>query len=184
MAVANRPVPLGTPAPAFRLPGTDGRTYSLDDIAGENGTVVAFICNHCPYVIASARRMVEDARALKEHGVGFVAICANDAARSPADSFERMREFAREHDFPFPYLHDESQEIAATYGAQVTPDFFGCDADGRLAYRGRLDAGTAGAPPAGARRDLLEAMTAVAAGRPAAAPADPPPSQGCTIKWR
>ena len=182
MAVANRPVPLGTTAPAFSLPGTDGRTYSFDDIAGDNGTVVAFICNHCPYVVGSVRRMVEDARALREHGVDFVAICANDARRYPADSFERMQAFARDYGLGFPYLHDESQAVAAAYGAQVTPDFFGFDREGGLVYRGRLDAGTTGAPPAGARRDLLEAMTAVAAGRPA--PAEQPSSQGCSIKWR
>ena len=151
MVAATQNVPLGTAAPGFRLPATDGRSYALADVAGENGTVVVFICNHCPYVIAAARRMVEDARTLAAEGIGFAAICANDAARYPADSFERMKDFAEQYGFPFSYLHDESQEVAKAYGAVCTPDFFGYDKDMKLGYRGRLDAGKQGQPPPDAR---------------------------------
>ena len=125
---------LDTPAAEFRLPATDGRTYALDDVAGEKGTVVVFICNHCPYVKAVIDRMVSDARVLMSEGVGFAAICSNDAASYPEDSFENMARFAKAHDFPFPYLHDETQTVARAYGAVCTPDFFGYNADRRLKY--------------------------------------------------
>lgn len=172
----------GQTAPDFTLPATDGATVSLADVAGPNGTVVAFICNHCPYVVAAARRMVADAKTLADEGIGFVAICANDAARYPADSFERMQGFAKDYGFPFPYLHDESQEVASAYGAAVTPDFFGLDRDGKILYRGRMDAGGTGRPPEDAPRELLEAMRTIA--RDAIAPATQHPPQGCSIKWK
>jgi len=172
----------GAAAPDFTLPATDGRTVSLADVMGENGAVIAFICNHCPYVVSSARRMAEDARALMGEGFGFAAICANDAERYPADSFDRMKDFAAQNGFPFPYLYDESQEVARAYGAVCTPDFFGFDAGGGLQYRGRLDASRnqAGAPDL--RRDLFEAMKQVAdTGR---GPREQIPSIGCSIKWK
>ena len=173
---------LGVAAPDFSLPATDGRTYSLKDLAGEKGAVIVFICNHCPYVRAVIDRMVADARVLMSEGVGFAAICANDAASYPEDSFAKMREFANRHDFPFPYLHDESQDIARAYGALCTPDFFGYDRDLKLKYRGRLDEGRTPPPPPGARRELVEAMRAIAAtGR---APEPQFPSMGCSIKWK
>ena len=112
MAMTATQVTFDTPAPEFRLPATDGRTYGLDDLAGRKGTVVVFICNHCPYVKAVIDRMVADARVLISEGIGFVAICSNDAASYPEDSFENMKHFAKAHSFPFPYLYDEPQAVA------------------------------------------------------------------------
>jgi peroxiredoxin len=182
MAVGATAVVLDTPAPDFSLPATDGKTYALEDVAGEKGAVIVFICNHCPYVKAVIDRLAADARLLMSEGVGFAAICSNDAAAYPEDSFARMRAFAEAHALPFPYLHDESQEVARAYGAVCTPDFFGYDRTLRLKYRGRLDVGRTSPPPAGARRELLEAMRAVAAGRRIAD--EQIPSIGCSIKWK
>ena len=182
MAVGAPKIVLGAPAPDFSLSATDGRTYALKDVAGEKGTVIVFICNHCPYVRAVIDRLVADARLLMGEGVGFAAICSNDAESYPEDSFANMREFARWHDFPFPYLHDESQDAARAYGALCTPDFFGYDRNLKLKYRGRLDEGRTAPPPPGARRELVEAMRAVAA--TGQAPANQVPSIGCSIKWR
>ena len=182
MAATPTGIAFDIPAPDFRLPAIDGKTYALRDIAGEKGTVVVFICNHCPYVKAVIGRLVADARLLLGEGVGFAAICSNDAASYPEDSFPKMRDFARAHDFPFPYLHDESQAVARAYGAVCTPAFFGDDRARRLKYRGRLDEGRTAPPPPNARRELLEAMRAIAAG--GAAPADQTPPIGCSIKWR
>jgi peroxiredoxin len=182
MAATSSPTPLNTPAPPFRLPATDGKTYTFDDVAGRKGTVIVFICNHCPYVKAVIDRMVADARALMAEGVGFAAICSNDAEGYPEDSYENMKLFARTHDFPFPYLHDEDQSVARAYGAACTPDFFGYDAQRRLRYRGRLDAGRTSPPPPDAPRELLEAMRAIAA--TGTAPAEQVPSIGCSIKWK
>src|ERR1035438_2731151 len=173
------PPTLETPAPDFRLPGTDGRAYAFDDIAGENGTVIVFICNHCPYVKAVIDRLVADARALMVEGVGFAAICSNDAASYPEDSFENMKHFAKAHDFPFPYLRDETQTAARAYGAVCTPDFFGYNADRKLKYRGRLDEGRTTPPRAGAPRELVEAMRAIA--NTGVAPADQKTSIVCSI---
>jgi peroxiredoxin len=166
----------------FRLPATDGRTYSLADIRGENGTLIVFICNHCPYVKAVIDRLVADARTLIEAGIGVAAICSNDADAYPQDSFNGMTEFARDHGFVFPYLHDEDQSVARAYGAVCTPDYFGFDDTGRLVYRGRLDEGRTEPVPPGAKRELVEAMLATARGE--AAPADQIPSMGCSIKWK
>src|SRR2546429_146671 len=150
--------------------------------AGEKGTVVVFICNHCPYVKAVIDRIVADARVLMSEGVGFAAICSNDAASYPEDSFENMKRFAKAHDFPFPYLHDETQTVARAYGAVCTPDFFGYNADRKLKYRGRLDEGRTTPPRAGAPRELVEAMRAIAT--TGLAPADQKASIGCSIKWK
>jgi peroxiredoxin len=182
MAVGQMEMALGATAPDFRLPATDGRTYALKDVAGAKGTVIVFICNHCPYVKAVIGRLTADARLLMAEGVGFAAICSNDAASYREDSFPKMGEFALAHDFPFPYLHDETQQVARAYGAVCTPDFFGFDRDLKLKYRGRLDEGRTTPPPRNARRELLEAMRAIAAGRPA--PANQAPSIGCSIKWK
>ena len=182
MAVAQTEIALDARAPDFRLPATDGRTYALKDIAGERGTVIVFICNHCPYVKAVIDRLIADARLLIGEGVGFAAICSNDAASYPEDSFAKMGEFARKHAFPFPYLHDETQDVARAYGAVCTPDFFGFDPELKLKYRGRLVEGRTTPPPPGARRELLEAMRAVAAGGPE--PANQAASIGCSIKWK
>jgi len=182
MAATPPPLALDTPAHGFRLPATDGRTCTLDDIAGEKGTVIVFICNHCPYVKAVIDRLVVDARALMAEGIGFAAICSNDAEAYPEDSFEAMQRFAQAHAFPFAYLHDEDQSVARAYGAVCTPDFFGYDAQRRLKYRGRLDEGRTTPPPPGARRELLEAMHAIAA--TGEAPPGQVPSMGCSIKWK
>ena len=172
----------GAPAPDFALPGTDGRVWTLADCRGEKGTLVMFICNHCPYVKAVLDRIVRDARELETFGIRSVAIMSNDPTDYPEDSFENMRRIAAERAFPFPYLLDETQEVAKAYGAVCTPDFFGYDAGLGLQYRGRLDASRKEAAPAGARRDLFEAMVEVA--RTGHGPAEQIPSMGCSIKWR
>jgi peroxiredoxin len=182
MAATAGSTAMGTSAPDFRLPGTDGKTYALKDVAGPNGTVIAFICNHCPYVKAVIDRLVADARTLKAEGIGFAAICSNDAQNYPEDSFDNMKRFAKAHEFPFPYLHDESQTVARTYGAVCTPDFFGYDGERKLEYRGRLDEGRTSPPPKGARRDLVEAMRAIAG--TGTRPSNQTPSVGCSIKWK
>jgi hypothetical protein len=151
-------------------------------VAGKNGTVIVFICNHCPYVIAVIDRLVADARALMAEGIGFAAICANDSATYPEDSFPNMKRFAEKHKFPFPYLHDESQKVARAYDAVCTPDFFGYDKNAKLKYRGRLDEGRTNPPPPGARRELVEAMREIA--KTGQAPAEQSPSVGCSIKWK
>ena len=172
----------GSLAPDFELIGTDGRRYRRDAVRGANGLLVMFICNHCPFVKAVIDKMARDARELKVHGIGSVAISSNDPADYPEDSFDNMRRFAGAHGFPFPYLHDEDQTVARAYGAACTPDFFGLDAAGKLRYRGRLDEGRTTPPPAGARRELVEAMRAIAA--TGAGPAQQFPSIGCSIKWK
>ncbi|QBR71823.1 thioredoxin family protein [Beijerinckiaceae bacterium] len=182
MAAVPTPVILDTPAPEFTLPGTDGRSYTLEDVAGKKATVIVFICNHCPYVKAVIQRLVADARVLMAEGVGFAAICSNDATAYPEDSFDNMQRFAKAYDLPFPYLHDETQAVARAYGAVCTPDYFGYDTERKLKYRGRLDEGRTGPPPAGARRELVEAMRAIAA--TGSALADQNPSIGCSIKWK
>ena len=152
----------GWTAPAFALPATDGETYALSDIAGERGTLVMFICNHCPYVLAVLDRIKRDAADLQALGVGVAAICSNDATTHPADSFEKMVEMAEREAFPFPYLHDEDQSVARAWDAACTPDFFGFNAGLELQYRGRLDASGARPAAADAQRELYEAMKLVA----------------------
>jgi len=171
----------GWKAPDFRLPGTDTLYHELSGLKAENGIVVAFICNHCPYVLAVIDRMVADAGTLATMGVGFVAICSNDARAYPADSFENMQAFAREHAFFFPYLHDEDQSVARAWGAACTPDFFGLNRDLELQYRGRLDSAGKGARDAQTTRELVEAMQQVAA--TGHGPHEQIPSMGCSIKW-
>lgn len=171
----------GWKAPAFSLPATDGKIYSLHGLKGRNGTLIAFICNHCPYVIAVIGRLVRDARDLAQLGISTIAINSNDAAQYPEDGFDGMQAFARRYDLPFPYLHDETQTVARAYGAVCTPDFFGFNATLELQYRGRLDASRKDLAP-DARRDLYEAMRQVAdTGR---GPADQIASMGCSIKWK
>jgi len=172
----------GWKAPEFALPGTDGKTHSLSDVAGPNGTLVMFICNHCPYVMAIIDRLVRDAKELQGLGIGIVAISSNDVVNYPEDGFEHMKTLASEHDFTFPYLYDETQDIARAYDAVCTPDFFGFNAQMELQYRGRLDASRKEAGPADLRRDLFEAMKMVAeTGR---GPEEQISSMGCGIKWK
>lgn len=173
---------LGERAPDFALPATDGRMVSLGDVAGPKGTVVAFICNHCPYVQAVADRMVADARALAAEGVGFVAISANDVVSHPEDSPAEMVRFAARYGFPFPYLYDESQTVARSYDAACTPEFYGVNAEGVIAYHGRLDEARKEPLPPGAKRELLDAMRQIAA--TGKGPAEQFPSVGCSIKWK
>lgn len=172
----------GWQAPDFTLPATDGARYSLSDISGKAGTLLMFICNHCPYVIAVLDKLVREGRELRELGIGVAAICSNDAATYPDDSFDKMAVLAERAGFPFPYLHDEDQAVARAYDAVCTPDFFGFDASGGLQYRGRLDASgpRRGAPDL--RRDLFEAMKQVA--ETGKGPEEQIPSMGCSIKWK
>jgi peroxiredoxin len=172
----------GWPAVDAVLTGIDGKNHSIFGQAGPNGLVVAFICNHCPYVKAVISRIVRDADDLKTEGVGFVAINANDAATYPEDSFENMKSFAEAHGFSFPYLHDEDQSVARAYKAACTPDFFGFNGDLALQYRGRLDASRREAGAPGLRRDLFEAMKQIA--RTGNGPLDQIASIGCSIKWK
>jgi peroxiredoxin len=172
----------GQTAPDFELPGTDGRRHRLAGLKGPKGTLVVFMCNHCPYVKAVIDRLIRDAAELEGLGVHTVAISSNDAERYPADGFEAMRRWAEEKRFPFPYLYDESQAVARAYGAVCTPDFFGYDAGLGLQYRGRLDASGRQAAGPGTRRELFEAMRAVA--ETGKGPAEQTPSMGCSIKWR
>jgi peroxiredoxin len=175
------PTEIGWKARDFSLEGVDGKTYRLGDVRGAKGTLVAFICNHCPYVKAIADRLAQEAEALQALGIGTVAIMPNDTKAYPADSFANMQVFARQHGFTFPYVIDETQEVARAYGAVCTPDFFGFDAKGELQYRGRLDASRTSLVP-GARRDLYEAMQLIAeTGR---GPVEQLLSVGCSIKWR
>ena len=182
MAVSTPIADIGWPAAPFRLKSVDGREYTLQQLAGPRGTVVMFICNHCPYVKAVLPRILRDARELLSHGVYTIAINANDAQTYPDDSFERMKEVAREHDFPFQYLHDATQEVARAYDAVCTPDFYGFDADLRLQYRGRLDASRKDPAPDDAPRELFDAMRLIA--HYGYGPAEQQPSMGCSIKWR
>lgn len=171
----------GWKAPDFALEATDGKTYTFSNIRGRKGTLVAFICNHCPYVKAIADRFAEEARALQALGFGVAAIMSNDTKNYPDDSFDNMKIFAKKHDFTFPYLIDESQGIARAYEAVCTPDFFGFNAKDELQYRGRLDESKTTLIK-GARRDLYEAMKLVA--ETGAGPKDQIASMGCSIKWR
>jgi len=171
----------GWKAREFKLKGVDGKIYSLANVRGPKGILIAFICNHCPYVRAVIDRLVTEANALKGIGIGTIAIMPNDTESYPEDSFDNMKRFAQEQGFAFPYVIDETQEVARAYGAQCTPDFFGFNANDELQYRGRLDASRASLVP-GARRELFEAMTQVAeTGR---GPLEQTASMGCSIKWR
>ena len=148
---------------------------------GPKGLLVMFICNHCPYVKTIRERLVADLRELKALGVHAVGISSNDTVNYPEDSFDNMKQVAAEFDFPFPYLFDETQEVAKAYGAVCTPDFFGFNADLELQYRGRFDAAGRGEPPPNNPRDLFNAMKQVA--QTGQGPRDQIPSIGCSIKW-
>jgi peroxiredoxin len=172
----------GWKARDFDLPGTDGKRYDLAGVRGANGLLVMFICNHCPYVKAVIQRIIRDTRELQQQGIGAIAIMSNDPADYPEDSFDNMVRIARELAFPFPYVLDETQEVAKAYGAVCTPDFFGFNSKIELQYRGRLDASKKESAPADARRDLFEAMVQIA--RTGEGPREQIPSMGCSIKWR
>ena len=183
MAATETPVcDFGLAAPDFELPDPAGRRWRLADCRGERGTLVMFICNHCPFVKAILDRIVRDTAELADAGVRSVAIMSNDVAQYPADAPPNMARLAEERGFAFPYLYDEDQSVARAYGAVCTPDFFGYDADLRLQYRGRLDASRVDPAPPGARRELYEAMLLIA--REGGGPAEQTPSIGCPIKWK
>ncbi len=169
------------PAIDFALPGVDGNIWTLDSCKGEKGLLVMFICNHCPYVKSIRDRIVRDTSELKAMGINSVAIMSNDPTEYAEDSFDNMKKIAAEFNYPFPYLLDGTQQVAKSYGAVCTPDFFGYNADLQLQYRGRLDESRKEAAGDDVRRDLFEAMKLVAeTGR---GPAGQIPSMGCSIKW-
>ena len=185
MAVETPPPELGTPCPAFSLPAVDGRRYGRDDFAAQPVLCVMFICNHCPYVKAVEDRIIRLARAFGPKGVQFVAVCSNDAQSYPDDAFDRLRERWRAKEYGFPYLHDETQDVAHAFGAVCTPDIFVYDRapDGarRLAYRGRIDDSWKDESKV-TRRELGDALEALVAGNMPSATQRP--SMGCSIKWR
>ena len=171
----------GWQAPSFSLPDPSGQLFSSADLMGENGMVVAFICNHCPYVKAIINRLVADADTLKDAGVSLVAIMSNDYQRYPEDSPEKMSEFSRQHHMTFPYLIDETQQVARAFGAVCTPDFFGLNADGQLHYRGRLDDGGM-AGEGRSQAELVDGMMQMMT--TGTGPEHQIPSMGCSVKWR
>ena len=172
-----------TAAIDFNLPGVDDQAWSLEKAKGKNGLLVMFICNHCPYVKAIHKRLVEDTRMLRdEYGVNSIAIMSNDINEYTEDSFENMTKIANLWQFPFPYVLDENQEVAKAYGAVCTPDFFGYNSDLKLQYRGRLDESRKETSAKGVKRDLLEAMKQVA--QTGQGPLEQIPSMGCSIKWK
>ncbi|TCS60146.1 thioredoxin family protein [Varunaivibrio sulfuroxidans] len=183
MVSLNTPIcDFGWKAPDFSLPGVDGKTHTLAGVRGGRGTLVMFICNHCPYVKAVIERIVRDSRDLQALDIGVIAIMSNDPHDYPEDSFDNMGRVARHFGFTFPYVFDETQEVAKAYGAVCTPDFFGFNDALELQYRGRLDSSKKESAPADAHRDLFEAMRHVA--QTGHGPKEQIPSMGCSIKWR
>ena len=180
---ASTMLPLGTKAPNFSLPNTvDGSTVSLSDFADRKGLLVIFLCNHCPFVIHLKSDLAKFAKEYQAKGLGVVGISANDVANYPQDSPEKMKEEAQAAGYSFPYLYDETQDVAKAYGAACTPDFFLFDKDQKLVYRGQFDNSRpqSGIPITGA--DLRAACDAVLAGKPVTE--DQKPSIGCNIKWK
>lgn len=176
-------IPLGTQAPNFLLPDTvSGRRLKLEDVKGEKGTVVMFICNHCPFVKHVNQGIVALANDYLDRGIGFVAISSNDIANYPEDSPELMKKTAAKEGFSFPYLYDDSQDVAKAYDAACTPDFYIFDADLKLVYRGQLDDSRPGNNIPVTGNDMRMALDALLAGKPVAK--DQKPSIGCNIKWR
>ncbi len=183
MALLHTPIcDFGWKAPDFDLLGVDGRRYTFADVEGPNGTLVMFICNHCPYVKAVLDDIVRDVRELAGLGVGAIGVMPNDTATHPDDSFDNMRRLSKERDFPFPYVIDETQEVARAYNAVCTPDFFGFDNARNLQYRGRITEMNGLKSMPGAPRDLFLAMSAVA--KTGRGPELQIASMGCSIKWR
>lgn len=184
MVLTETPVcDFGQKAPDFKLLNIDGETLSLGQCRGEKGTVIMFICNHCPYVKAIQTELVQTSLQLQKAGVHVVAIMSNDAERYPDDSYENMVEESKKWEYPFPYLFDDTQKVARAYGAVCTPDYFGYNADLQLQYRGRLNATTPSRPAETTDKpDLLEAMLQIA--ETGSGPDEQIPSMGCSIKWK
>lgn len=174
---------LGTQASTFSLPDiVSGKTVSLDDVTGDKGVLVMFICGHCPYVIHVQSELAALGKDYQRSGIGVAAICSNDEGVSPRDSLANLKAQAEEQGFVFPYLKDESQDVAKAYDAACTPDFFLYDADQKLVYRGQLDGSRPGNDVPVDGKDLRAAMDALAAG--AAISDEQTPAMGCNIKWR
>lgn len=182
MALIETPIcDFGWKAPDFDLLGVDGKRHTFSDVAGPNGTLVMFICNHCPYVKAVLSEMIRDVNDLAELGIGAVGIMPNDPKSYPEDSFDNMKRLSDSLDMPFPYVIDDSQQVARAYGAVCTPDFFGFNAPGELQYRGRITELKGLKPTPGATRDMYEALSTIAStGR---GPEHQVASMGCSIKW-
>lgn len=176
-------IPLGTQAPEFEIMDTlSGKMMSLGDLKGEKGTVIYFICNHCPFVLHVNSELIRVAHDYMKSGIGFVAISSNDVENYPDDAPHLMEKVAKELGYPFPYLYDESQEVARAYDAACTPDIYLFDANLRLAYRGQLDGSRPGNDIPLNGEDLRSALDAVVQGLPV--PGDQKPSLGCNIKWK
>ena len=172
----------GKKAVPFKLKSTEGKIISLEDLKGENGTLIMFICNHCPYVKAITKDIVEDCNELKKIGINSVAISSNDPTNYPEDSFDNMVKFAKKNNFSFPYLIDETQEIAKAYDAVCTPDFFGYNKELELQYRGRSRELKNLVPIRDGKSDLYKAMKLIA--ETGNGPKNQIPSAGCSIKWK
>ncbi len=179
-AVESRMLPLGTEAPEFSLPDPDGTLHGLPE--GGSATLVMFICNHCPFVVHVREELAALGRDYGNRGVGIVAISSNDVDTHPQDAPDRMKVFAAENGFTFPYLYDESQAVARAYQAACTPDFFLFDADRKLVYRGQLCDARPSNPAPVDGRDLRDALDAVLAGHPV--DTNQKASMGCNIKWK
>ena len=183
MALTKTPLcKFGLPATNFSLMGVDDQKYTLQDIKGPNGTLIMFICNHCPYVLAIIRRLVEDVQTLQSNGIGVIAIMPNAVELEPRDSMKFMKQFSQSNRFTFPYVIDETQEIARKYDAVCPPDFFGFNSLLQLEYRGRLDEAGKTVIKKNTKRELLDAMLEVSKNRKG--PQSQFPSMGCSIKWR
>ena len=172
----------GKKAIPFELKSTDDKILKLEDMIGKNGTLIMFICNHCHYVKAVTKDIVEDCKNLKKYGINSIAICSNDPVNYPEDSFENMVKFAKENYFGFPYLTDETQEVAKSYDAVCTPDFFGYNKNLELQYRGRMRELKKLIPVRSGESDLFQAMKQIA--ETGKGPKEQVPSAGCGIKWK
>ena len=182
MALTKTPIcDFGKKAEIFELNSTENKVISLNDIKGENGTLIMFICNHCPYVKAVIEEIVQDCKKLKTNGINSLAISSNDVKNYPEDSFDNMIKFSRDHNFNFPYLFDETQEVAKKYGAVCTPDFFGYNKNLELQYRGRIRELKDLKPIGSGDSDLFNAMKQIA--ETGNGPKEQIPSMGCNIKW-
>ena len=178
--IQNRP--LGWVPNEFSLKGTDGKFYSLQKILGAKGLVVMFICNHCPYVKAITKQLVEDVKILKENDISSIAIMSNDFETYPDDNYENMKKFSERNNFNFPYVIDETQSVAKNFMALCTPDFFGFDPELKLQYRGRLNDSGKNQTTSNTKRELVNAMLSIS--NTGISPENQYASIGCSIKWR
>ena len=173
---------LGWKAPNFSLLNIDNQIYNLNDLKGENGTVIAFICNHCPYVLAIADRLSRESKELNKNSINTIAIMSNDVDQYPADSYENMKIFAKKYNFEFPYLYDENQNVAKAYKAVCTPDIYGFNRSLHLMYRGRIDSGVMNLKDSKIDRELFKAMIDIKDyGKVKKKQFN---SFGCSIKWK